>query len=248
MQGDGNLVLYKGGSALWSSGTYGNDGASAVMQGDGNLVVYYGGAAVWSSSTAGFQGASLKLQDDSNLVIYQGSHPIWDRGAGYLGNKLTPGLTLASGEELLSPDHAYRLVMQGDGNLVAYHGGSALWSSGTYGDAGASVTMQGDGNLVVRQGGTAVWNSNTAGFQGAGLDLQDDSNLVIYQGSHPIWDRGAGYLGNKLTAGTPWRPARSSTPPTTPTASSCRETAIWSSTTVGPHSGRAAPTATPAPP
>ena len=36
MQGDGNLVEYVGGRALWRSGTAGNIGAWAVVQGDGN--------------------------------------------------------------------------------------------------------------------------------------------------------------------------------------------------------------------
>ncbi|NDC22198.1 hypothetical protein EBZ57_02395, partial [bacterium] len=41
MQYDGNLVLYAAdGSALWSSMTYNNPGAYAVMQNDGNLVIY----------------------------------------------------------------------------------------------------------------------------------------------------------------------------------------------------------------
>ena len=37
MQGDGNLVLYRDGPAVWSSGTSG-DGLRAVMQYDGNFV------------------------------------------------------------------------------------------------------------------------------------------------------------------------------------------------------------------
>ena len=201
MQGDGNLVLYHGGTALWSSRTNGDGGASATMQGDGNLVVYYDGVAKWNSGTAGFSGARLLLQNDSNLVVYQGSHPLWDWSAGYLGNKMTAGITLTPGEELFSPDHTYRVVMQGDGNLVLYHGGTALWSSRTNGDGGASATMQGDGNLVVYYDGVAKWNSGTAGFSGARLLLQNDSNLVVYQGSHPLWDWSAGYLGNKMTAG-----------------------------------------------
>ena len=206
MQGDGNLVLYHGGSALWSTRTSGDNGAHAVMQGDGNLVVYLGGTAKWSSQTNGFSGASLALQDDSNLVIYHSGHPVWDWGSGYLGNRLKGGWTLQPGAFLLSPNHQYRLVMQGDGNLVLYHGGSALWSTRTSGENGAHAVMQGDGNLVVYLGGTAKWSSQTNGFSGASLALQDDSNLVIYHSGHPVWDWGSGYLGNRLKGGWTLQP------------------------------------------
>ena len=52
MQGNGNLVEYIQGHALWSSRTSGH-GAYAVMQGDGNLVVYQGSTPLWGSSTGG---------------------------------------------------------------------------------------------------------------------------------------------------------------------------------------------------
>jgi cell wall-associated NlpC family hydrolase len=207
MQTDGNLVLYRGSTALWSSGTGGDDGATVTMQTDGNLVLYLNGVAKWNSNTAGFSGDFLQLQDDSNLVIYQGAHALWDWGSGYIGNQLFGGTTLTAGEELISPGRAYDLIMQGDGNLVLYQGSTALWSSGTSGDDGATVTMQTDGNLVVYLNGVAEWNSNTAGFSGDFLQLQDDSNLVIYQGAHALWDWGSGYLGNRLTAGITLTPS-----------------------------------------
>jgi hypothetical protein len=198
MQGDGNLVLYQEGKALWSSETGGNPGSYAVMQGEGNLVVYDGGTATWNSSTWGFSGAYLALQNEGNLVIYQDGHPVWDWGSGYLGNELNQW-KLEPGAYLLSPNHEYELVMQSsDGNLVLYHDGQALWSSETGGNPGSYAVMQGEGNLVVYDGGTATWNSSTWGFSGAYLALQNEGNLVIYQDGHPVWDWGSGYLGNEL--------------------------------------------------
>jgi hypothetical protein len=198
MQGDGNLVLYQEGNALWSSETGGNPGSYAIMEGEGNLVVYDGTTAKWNSSTWGFPGADLVLQSEGNLVVYQDGHPLWDWGSGFLGNELNQW-KLQPGAYLLSPNHEYELVMQSsDGNLVLYHDGQALWSSETGGHPGSYAIMQGEGNFVVYDGATATWNSSTWGFPGAYLVLQNEGNLVLYQDGHPVWDWGSGYLGDEL--------------------------------------------------
>lgn len=81
MQGDGNLVLYYAGTALWSSNTYGTGARWAIMQTDGNFVLYTdGGGPVWSTNSAGYPGAFFAAQDDGNLVVYAGSAPLWDSG------------------------------------------------------------------------------------------------------------------------------------------------------------------------
>jgi hypothetical protein len=77
-QGDGNLVLYYGSSALWSSNTWGTAPGQAIMQGDGNLVVYdASGQPRWDSHTWGNPGAYLVVQSDGNLVIYNSVYPLW---------------------------------------------------------------------------------------------------------------------------------------------------------------------------
>lgn len=59
MQDDGNLVLYNKEAnseiAIWSTGTYGNCNAYALVQDDGNFVVYRGkdspSNAIWKTGT-----------------------------------------------------------------------------------------------------------------------------------------------------------------------------------------------------
>lgn len=71
MQGDGNLVLYQGGAALWVSNTAGSGANRAVMQGDGNFVLYTpSNSPVWATGTGPNYCARLRMQDDGNVVIY----------------------------------------------------------------------------------------------------------------------------------------------------------------------------------
>jgi hypothetical protein len=81
-QGDGNLVLYQQGTAIWSSGTNGTSANGTSMQGDGNLVVYdASGTPRWASGTAGYSGSHLTVQSDGNTVIYTPSgQPVWSTG------------------------------------------------------------------------------------------------------------------------------------------------------------------------
>ena len=78
LQEDGNLVLYHGKKALWTSRTKGKGGRKLVMQRDGNLVLYGKRTPVWATNTNGNRGAYLKLQNDGNLVIYK---VVWSTGA-----------------------------------------------------------------------------------------------------------------------------------------------------------------------
>lgn len=81
MQGDGNLVIYRGGRAEWSTRTAGRPGAFLSFQTDGNAVVYDGGGRpLWTTGTHGRGGNRLVMQRDGNLVIYRpDGRPVWAR-------------------------------------------------------------------------------------------------------------------------------------------------------------------------
>lgn len=82
LQGDGNLVLREGATALWASATSGQPTAELILQSDGNLVLYsVTGTPLWSSATFGNPGDRLVVQNDGNLVIYSSANaPLWSSG------------------------------------------------------------------------------------------------------------------------------------------------------------------------
>lgn len=69
-QGDGNLVLYRGSTPLWASGTAGQPASLVAMQGDGNLVVYSRpNVPVFSTGTNNNPGAQLYVESNGRLVV-----------------------------------------------------------------------------------------------------------------------------------------------------------------------------------
>jgi len=196
LQSDGNLVLYDaGGSARWSTGTWGRNVDYAILQVDGNLVLYDQATAVWASGTNGKRHERLVVQDDGNLVLYQ-LGAVWATAtdtatSGYLvgerGSALAAGETLSPGAQLDAGDGHFRAAMQTDGNLVVYDdGGAALWSSKTNGVSVSGANLSASGNLsVVRTDGSSAFTSNTSA-QHARLIMQADGNLVLYAGT-AVW-------------------------------------------------------------
>jgi hypothetical protein len=70
LQDDGNLVLYAGDTAVWSTETNGQKVERAEVQEDGNFVLYTAEKPVWASETKGAKDVRLIIQDDRNLVLY----------------------------------------------------------------------------------------------------------------------------------------------------------------------------------
>jgi LysM repeat protein len=77
LQDDGNLVLYSGTDAVWSTETNGQKVERAEVQEDGNFVLYTAEKPVWASQTKGAKDVRLIIQDDRNLVLYGMDGPAW---------------------------------------------------------------------------------------------------------------------------------------------------------------------------
>jgi len=192
LQGDGNLVLYDGFRALWSTNTSGSKATRLTLQADGNLVLYTAaGTPVWHTQTSGSDASSLKLQTDGNLVLYNPSNvALWNSNTHHAPDGLATTTRIMPangqmyiGQRLETAKRDRYLLFQNDGNLVLYSDtGTPLWNSKTAGRGGFVLQMQADGNLVLySKAGKAIWNTRTGGRGSSRLELQQDSNLVIYK-------------------------------------------------------------------
>ena len=102
-----------------------------------------------------------------------------------LTSQLSADGQLGTGDSIISPSGAYRLVMQTDGNLVEYGPRGPIWATYTYGP-GARLVNQSDGNVVI-YGPNFVWASGTNGKGPANLTVQDDGNVVAYGANGAEW-------------------------------------------------------------
>lgn len=95
-------------------------------------------------------------------------------------NTVTSGQTLSAGQDRVSTNGWYRLIMQNDGNLVIYDKGrTAIWSTATTGSNADRAIMQADGNFVLYTAALAVvWSTGTL-EPGNTLVMRDDGNLVV---------------------------------------------------------------------
>ena len=112
--------------------------------------------------------------------------------------ELRNGQRLACGQDLVSDNMKYKLIVQADGNLVLYKIPShaigtpgpldsthAIWASQTWqkGTGPYSLVMQEDNNLCLcDRDGNCTWASGTygKGHGKAGARMQEDGNFVMY--------------------------------------------------------------------
>lgn len=103
---------------------------------------------------------------------------------------LSSGQRLAKGEQRISANSKYTLLMQTDGNLClkTYPALDYIWCSAQnnlgFGD---SAQLSQDGNLCLITNGSNTKCTGTTGHPGAYLTVQDDGHVVIYDGSAQLW-------------------------------------------------------------
>ena len=121
-------------------------------------------------------------------------------------NQLTAGNELIEGQELVSSNGWYRLVVQGDGNLVIYDkAGTAVWDHGQgvrnpQGTGRYKLVMQADGNLVMydRDTNEVIWTGEDTNLRGA---VSEVTFVAFYPSSPAIGRRGA--FGHEVNGGEP---------------------------------------------
>ncbi|KAK9429092.1 bulb-type lectin domain-containing protein [Lipomyces doorenjongii] len=159
----------------WRTDLENYQGARLVVQNDGNMVIYHGDRAAWTSETQekDCSGVSIRktiqlsqnemvnsnesvvskngryslvLWSDGNLVLYHGGKaPVWKRQS-------------ESGKAIS------HLIMQEDGDLVLKDVDNIpSWQSHTDQHHGARFVVQDDGNMVIYHGDRPIWASHTQG-------------------------------------------------------------------------------------
>ena len=124
-------------------------------------------------------------------------------------DRLLSGERLRAGESIGTGTGSHRLAMEPNGDAVLYAGTAALWSTGTGGNAGASLTMDAGGELTVHSAdGAELW-SNGASAAGARLVVKPDGRLYeISEADEAVWSTPApSYLAGAAPYVNPNSPA-----------------------------------------
>ncbi|MFC3690384.1 hypothetical protein [Aquipuribacter hungaricus] len=214
MQTDGNLVLYRAGVALWSSGTWGNPGAGLVFQEDDNVVVYSsegtGRRPLFSTRTDDAQSGGVQSRGgrtqpsllQASLVVRSGSVEVQRLIGVCCRTEGRPTVIDFLVETAWASDWSSDRVAPGDALRIG--------DRRTSPDGSCTLVMQGDRNLVQYCDGAAVWASGVPRvltddvWFDVRADMQQDGNLVVYQlgtprdGERPGWNTGTRTPGSTL--------------------------------------------------
>jgi hypothetical protein len=147
-------------------------------------------------------GYASYIQDPAPSSVTLRLTPFGAQDSGNSGgtsSQLLTGGRLARGQELVSPNGRFHLVLQTDGNLVLYDGSpagqNAIWATNTWtlpaDRRPTHADMQTDANLVLYNDAMQpAWAAGVFGsnFVNPYLEVQNDGDVVIYHnGRNPIW-------------------------------------------------------------
>ncbi len=203
VRNDSNVTWYKDGANPVNLGTTNPNDRSSAFVTDGwlgaNRPARMNEASVAPGQNASFSfnmraPSSGSYNESFKLVSegYQWFGPVISKAIS-LGaqpsNILQAGQNLMAGQQVVSQDGRYRLIMQTDGNLVLYSPNRPIWWTGTNGKPANRLSVQTDGNMVLYGPATYYWASWTNGRGNVTLVVQDDGNLVLYDAQNrPVWN------------------------------------------------------------
>ena len=166
------------------------------MQGDGNLVVYKGTQAPWSSRTAGKKGATLKVENDGRAVIRLGSTELWSVGSDVVvdqcpndPNKTKPGLCGCGVPEGTCNGDSWTFVVVGDSRGSNNGVNTSVWGhmvNAIIKEGAEFVLFPGDLTTNGDLGQFDKWIDTTQPLYDANIDVyavrgnHDDSSLSAW--------------------------------------------------------------------
>jgi hypothetical protein len=188
MQADGNAVVYRARTPIWSSQTERHAVRGITLQRDQNLVVNASTKqALWASGTRGSRGVRLVMQDDGNLVLYTGhNQPVWDThtAGGHPAPPPAPPVDPRTQAAI-----GWYLARMGSS---AWEGRCELTAEQAYGTSGrymtardnwnSPATAQHPGVLGAPRGALVFWSTSAAGH--VALSLGDGTVLSSSAGGH----------------------------------------------------------------
>jgi Ca2+-binding RTX toxin-like protein/6-phosphogluconolactonase (cycloisomerase 2 family) len=220
MQEDGHLVLYKadGVTPAWTSNTFGNDGAFAVLQHDGNFVIYdTEQTPLWSTETSAQTvpvrqthaidgllnaGAMAVTNDNRHLIVTNGTEDallIFDlatNGDISGGPRIVrDGVNGVNGLDdvsslKISGNHLYT-TSPAENTLSLFIRGSGLAAGGGGNTLGGH---NGDSILAVGEK-LSIGESLLSPNGSLHLDMQSDGNVALWYGDQVVWTSGTHLLG-----------------------------------------------------
>jgi hypothetical protein len=188
MQPDGNAVVYRSLTPIWSSHTDRHLVRGITLQRDQNLVVNAATKRpLWSSDTRGSRGVRLVMQDDGNLVLYTSSnHSVWNTQTA--GGRPAPPPVPPVNPRTQAAINWYLSRM----GSSAWEGRCELTAELAYGTSGryptaranwdSSATAQHPGVLGAPRGALVYWSTSAAGH--VALSLGDGTVLSSSAGGH----------------------------------------------------------------